>query len=122
VKGVGEPGDREGHARIDEEESETWAAATRAGGRKPSTEVDRPTPHWRGCATRRLLTLLHVGNSSRAFAQIDSYVHERLALFASKRAGRAGRGWTTRYPWAWSRKLGVFRLSGCRVGCALHAT
>ena len=79
--------------------------------------VKRLTPVLRGWAA-----YFHVGNSSRAFAQIDSYVHERLALFASKRAGRAGRGWTTRYPWAWSRKLGVFRLSGCRVGCALHAT
>jgi hypothetical protein len=62
------------------------------------------------------------GNSARAFAQIDSYVHERLALFASKRHGRVGRGWKTRYPLAWLRKLGVFCLSGTRVRYALHAT
>jgi hypothetical protein len=122
VKGVGEPGDREGHARIDEEESETWAAATRAGGRKPPTEVDRPTPHRRGCATRRLLTLLRQGNSAHVFEQINRYVHERLALFASKQHRQVGRGWKTRYPTSWLRELGVFRLSGTRGGRALHAT
>jgi group II intron reverse transcriptase/maturase len=79
--------------------------------------VKRLTPVLRGWAA-----YFHSGNSSRAFAQIDRYVHERLALFASKRQGRVGRGWKTRYPLAWLRKLGVFRLSGCRVGCALHAT
>ena len=95
---------------------------TKAGGCKPPIEVDRLYPYRRGYAARQLLTLLRLGNSSRAFAQIDSYVHERLALFASKRHGRIGCGWTTRYPLAWLRKLGVFRLSGCCVGYTLHAT
>lgn len=79
--------------------------------------VARLTPVLRGWAV-----YFRSGNSARAFAQIDSYVHERLALFASRRQGRIGRGWIKRYPLSWLRKLGVFRLSGCRVGCALHAT
>ena len=91
------------------------------------------TPRYLGVAVEDLVTRLtpvlrgwaayfQSGNSTRAFAQIDSYVHERLALFAARRQGRVGRGWTQRYPLSWLRKLGVFRLSGCRVGRALHAT
>jgi Group II intron, maturase-specific domain/Reverse transcriptase (RNA-dependent DNA polymerase) len=52
------------------------------------------------------------GNSSRKFVQIDSYVHERLALFDSKKRGRSGRGWGTRHNAAWLQSLGVYRLSG----------
>lgn len=62
------------------------------------------------------------GNSGRAFAQIDSYVHERLALFASKRRTQRGRGWKRRYPLAWLRERGVFCLSGIRAASALQAT
>jgi hypothetical protein len=32
-----------------------------------------------------------MGNSSDKFAQIDRYVHERLAIFNSKKRGRSGR-------------------------------
>jgi hypothetical protein len=32
-----------------------------------------------------------MGNASRQFVQIDSYVRERLALFLSKKTGRSGR-------------------------------
>lgn len=52
------------------------------------------------------------GNSSRKFVQIDSYVHERLALFDSKKRGRSGRGWGKRHNVAWLRSLGVYRLTG----------
>jgi group II intron reverse transcriptase/maturase len=52
------------------------------------------------------------GNSSRHFTQIDRYVHERLALFLSKKARRSGRNWKGRYAWAYFRSLGVYRLSG----------
>ena len=52
-----------------------------------------------------------VGNSSRQFAQVDSYVHERLGLLLSKRAGRHGRGWR-RHPLAFFRALGVYELAG----------
>ena len=37
-------------------------------------------------------------------------------------ASPVGRGWRARFPLAWLRKLGVFRLSGCRVGQMLQAT
>ena len=33
------------------------------------------------------------GSSSRKFAIIDSYVHERLAIFDSTKHGRRGRNW-----------------------------
>jgi RNA-directed DNA polymerase len=52
------------------------------------------------------------GNSSRKFTQIDSYVHERLALFDSKKRGRRGRRWGTTHDGDWFRSLGVYRLTG----------
>jgi RNA-directed DNA polymerase len=52
-----------------------------------------------------------VGNASRQFAQIDSYVHERLALFLSKKTGRSGRRWQV-HTVAFFRALGVYHLSG----------
>jgi Group II intron, maturase-specific domain len=36
------------------------------------------------------------GNSGRKFAQIDSYVNERLAILASAKHGLQGRNWVTR--------------------------
>lgn len=52
-----------------------------------------------------------VGNASRQFAQIDSYVRERLALFLSKKAGRAGRRWKVASVDVF-RRLGVYPLCG----------
>jgi RNA-directed DNA polymerase len=52
-----------------------------------------------------------VGNSARQFRQVDDYVRERLALFASKKAGRRGRGWARHSP-AFFAALGVYQLSG----------
>ena len=52
-----------------------------------------------------------VGNASRQFAQLDSYVCERLALFLSKKTGRAGRRWNVHTRDAF-RALGVYHLSG----------
>lgn len=51
------------------------------------------------------------GNSGKKFAQIDSYVHERLALFDSKKRQHSGRWWA-RHPRSWSRDLGVYQLTG----------
>ena len=79
--------------------------------------VERLTPVLRGWAA-----YFRQGNSAHAFEQTNRYVHERLALFASKQHRQVGRGWRTRYPTAWLRELGVFRLSGTRVGSAQHAT
>ena len=95
---------------------------TGAGGCKPPTEVDRLYPYRQSYAARQLLTLLSRGNSARAFALIDSYVHERLALFASRKRKQAGWGWQKRYPLSWLRELGVFRLGGISLRRALHAT
>lgn len=59
------------------------------------------------------------GNSARKFAQIDRYVHERLAFFMSRKHGRPGRNWQRRYKWTWFKRLGVQRLSGTvRYGTA----
>jgi RNA-directed DNA polymerase len=69
---------------------------------------------------RQLPTRLRHGNSARKFAQIDSYVHERLAIFASTKHGlRYRRNWSYRFTGAWLRGLGVYRLSGrVRSGAA----
>jgi RNA-directed DNA polymerase len=49
------------------------------------------------------------GNSARKFAQIDGYVHERLAIFASIKHGRHGRNYH-RFTWGW--------FTGLRVSCS----
>lgn len=52
------------------------------------------------------------GNSGRKFSIIDSYVHERLAIFASTKHGLPGRNWQRRFTTAWLDSLGVYRLHG----------
>ena len=52
------------------------------------------------------------GNSTRKFAAIDSYVHQRLAILASRKHGLRGINWGRRYNSAWLGRLGVHRLSG----------
>jgi RNA-directed DNA polymerase len=52
------------------------------------------------------------GNSARKFDEIDRYVRERLAIWASAKHGRHGRNWQHRYTAAWLAGLGVYRLSG----------
>jgi len=62
------------------------------------------------------------GNSARKFSQIDSYVHERLAILASNKHARSGRNWASHYNGAWFRRLGVYTLTGTvRYGTA-HAS
>ena len=51
------------------------------------------------------------GNSTRKFTQID-YVHERLALFDSKKRKKRGRRWAEAHNYAWFRGLGVHLLLG----------
>lgn len=53
-----------------------------------------------------------VGNSTRKFTLIDSYVRERLALWDSKKRGRSGRRWATEHTHDWSTSGGVFTLAG----------
>ena len=52
------------------------------------------------------------GNSAGKFSQIDSYVHERLALFDSKKRQKSGRRWGKVHTHAWITRLGVHRLTG----------
>jgi RNA-directed DNA polymerase len=56
------------------------------------------------------------GNSGRKFNAVDGYVHERLAIFASRKHGLRGRNWATRYTQGWATRLGVCRLSGACQG------
>lgn len=53
-----------------------------------------------------------VGNSSRKFSQIDRYVHERLALFDSKKRQQSGLKWGEVHTYDWVTSTGVYRLSG----------
>lgn len=62
------------------------------------------------------------GNSGRKFNAVDGYVHERLAIFASRKHGRRGRNWTTRYTYGWITRLGVYRLTGTVHWVTAHAS
>ena len=61
------------------------------------------------------------GNSARKFAAVDMYVHERLAILASRKEGRRGRGWGKRFDYSWKQSLGVHRLSGTVRYRTVHA-
>lgn len=61
------------------------------------------------------------GNSGRKFNAVDAYVHEPLAIFASRKHGLPGRNWTTRYTYGWITRLGVYRLTGNVRGATVHA-
>ena len=52
------------------------------------------------------------GNSSKKFSTIDSYVHERLALWWSKKHQKSGRRWTTGFTYKKYKACGVQILSG----------
>ncbi len=52
------------------------------------------------------------GNSSRKFADVDSYVHMRMAMLASDKFGLHGRNWATRFTYEWLTNLGIYRLGG----------
>jgi len=55
------------------------------------------------------------GNSSKKFSQIDSYVHEKLALWWNKKHQKTGRGWKTNFTYSKYKDSGVQRLSGNTV-------
>lgn len=82
-----------------------------------ATVVERLNPVLRGWGT-----YFRGGNSARKFMQIDSYVHERLAILATAKHRRSGRRWATTYNVAWFQRLGVYTLTGSvRYGSA-HAS
>jgi RNA-directed DNA polymerase len=72
-----------------------------------STVVERLNPVLRGWSN-----YFRHGNSARKFAQIDGYVHERLAILACNKHGLSGRKWVSRYDGDWFRRLGVHTLQG----------
>ena len=60
------------------------------------------------------------GNSATKFEDIDVYVHERLAILASRKHGRSG--WNLgRFNWEWLKNLGVYRLQGTTRWGTPHA-
>ena len=61
------------------------------------------------------------GNSSAKFGAIDSYVHERVAILASRKHQRSGFNWTDRYTRSWLGDLGIHRLQGTVRYPAAHA-
>jgi len=60
-------------------------------------------------------------NSSAKFGAIDSYVHERVAILASRKHQRSGFNWTDRYTRSWLDDLGIHRLQGTVRYPAAHA-
>jgi RNA-directed DNA polymerase len=60
------------------------------------------------------------GNSSRKFEDIDRYVHERLAILASRKHGKPG--WNLgHFNWEWFDNLVVYRLRGKTRWGTAHA-
>ena len=80
------------------------------------TTVERLNPVLRGWGQ-----YFRSGNSTRKFSAIDSYVNMRLAMLASAKHGRNGRGWKTRYTHGWASSLGVHRLTGTVRYTTAHA-
>jgi len=78
--------------------------------------VDRLNPVLRGWSG-----YFRVGNSSRKFSVIDSYVAERMAILASNKHGLSGRNWASRFTYAWLQSLGIYRLTGKVTYGTAHA-
>ncbi len=79
--------------------------------------VDRLNPVLRGWGN-----YFRHGNSAKKFAQIDSYVHERLAILACNKHGLSGRKWDSRFDGAWFARLGVHTLNGTINYGTAHAS
>jgi RNA-directed DNA polymerase len=93
------------------------ATDRRQVGRPVSAVVADLNPVLRGWAA-----YFRNGNSAGKFSTIDSYVHERLAIFDNRKRGIPGRRWGKRHDGAWFTRLGVFRLSGNVRWVAVHAS
>jgi RNA-directed DNA polymerase len=76
-------------------------------GRELRYVVEDLNPVLRGWAN-----YFRYGNSSRKFAVVDSFVHERMAKLASVKHGLPGRNWVTRFTYTWLGELGIYRLTG----------
>jgi len=82
------------------------------------TAVTRLNPVLRGWGN-----YFRVGNSSRKFTTVDSYVHMRLARLASTKHGLSRRNWAkgNRFDLEWLTGLGVYRLTGTVRRRTAHA-
>jgi hypothetical protein len=78
--------------------------------------VHRLNPALRGWAA-----YFRHGNSSKKFATVDSYVHQRMAILASNKHGLSGRNWATRFNYGWFTSLGIYRLTGTVGNRSAHA-
>ena len=90
--------------------------APRQVGRPLNAVVDQLNPVLRGWGA-----YFRQGNSSAKFGAIDSYVHERMAILASRKHRRRGFNWSDRYSWDWIGTLGIYRLTGTVRYPAAHA-
>lgn len=79
--------------------------------------VDRLNPVLRGWGN-----YFRYGNSAKKFAQIDSYVHERLAILACNKHQLSGRRWDSRFDGAWFARLDVHTLKGTITYGTAHAS
>ena len=79
--------------------------------------VDRLNPVLRGWGN-----YFRHGNSAKKFAQIDSYVHERLAILACNKHQLSGRKWDSRFDGAWFARLDVHTLKGTITYGTAHAS
>lgn len=113
MKDVGEPGDREGHARIDggwlETDAKVMVAEMGASLETPGMSAGT----YCLTAPRQPPTLLRTGNASDKFRQLDCYVVKRLRRFLVRRYGRnlqarQARLWTE----DWLNIQGLYRLRG----------
>jgi group II intron reverse transcriptase/maturase len=52
------------------------------------------------------------GNSSKTFDKINSYVHERMSLWQSKKHQMRGRNWKTIFTWEKHKEIGIVIMSG----------
>jgi RNA-directed DNA polymerase len=72
-----------------------------------SVVVEQLNPVLRGWGT-----YFRQGNSSDKFGAIDHYVHERVAILASRKHALSGFNWADRFTWDWLGNLGIHRLTG----------
>ena len=72
-----------------------------------SDVVKRLNPLLRGW-----MNYFRFGNSSQKFSQMDSYIHEMLALWWSKKHQKRGRRWARDFTYTKWKACGIQRLSG----------
>jgi len=69
--------------------------------------VNRVNPILRGW-----MNYFRYGNSSKKFSQLDMYLHERFALWWSKKHQKSGRRWKSDFTWKRFKNSGIQTLTG----------